>query len=846
MDFERATIKALFYDYTIEKAVKVIRESENKWKDGYLDILPHFVRWRTDQYTTTEARLMGDLLEDEWLKTRCEENNRLPMVYRPLLLVRHVANQMLVGGQNDQKNLRVKFEDLLRWNDATLFVGEDLLTTAYIANKQAENPQNQNDLYLWPDMLPHNNRQVNDVLDEGVSDIHAHMNATADVFALNWISLMNSLSALSGLDIFCKQQYQDVTLTTTDTLTNYSLKQICIAAAWLRTLLFRKFVKGEKVDFSCWQEVYRILDDAFYAEHVKRQDLDGDIALLRRCGLCAENGEVIDYVIRPTPAVCANRQDIHLIFQGEREIMCSFLRAFYSEDKCGIRLAPYFYLYILLKTRVRKEFVQVNSLKGFENFEIYQDRKGIFVAEDSPIGKCYDQVAVQTTLSRCDEDKLEARITPWAIKGRCGNPWKGVFVKNAAEDEQNAKDRVSYVVHFIKANYTKAERKADLELSNRNFYPRYDKYRKEIKDQLTDVLDTIARQKKCNSKTPKLTGIDAASTEMFCRPEVFGQVFRYAGLKGVRRTYHVGEDFFDIPDGLRAIDEAILFLGLGSKDRVGHALAMGVDAEKYYTKRKFRLIIPAQAYLDNCVWLMMRSAQANIRMSTSLRTDLMTEAQQMYQQIGYQGVFNEYTYWNSMLLRGNDPWASLDDEGADKTGSLQTDWDRMQFVNDEQVRKARKDADARELYRKYNFCRKIKEAGEKRVEGKYRDKEEIVRVVGELQNWMQQELSRREIGVECNPSSNLKIGYFDEYKDHPLLTRFDPLDKQLPQGYPVVEATVNTDDRGVFHTSEYKELSLLALALRKQKENGKDKYNPREVTTYINRIRENGFKQRFK
>ena len=39
MDFERASIKALFYDYPVEAVVKAIEDARRN-KDGYIDILP--------------------------------------------------------------------------------------------------------------------------------------------------------------------------------------------------------------------------------------------------------------------------------------------------------------------------------------------------------------------------------------------------------------------------------------------------------------------------------------------------------------------------------------------------------------------------------------------------------------------------------------------------------------------------------------------------------------------------------------------------------------------------------------------------------------------------------------
>lgn len=75
-----------------------------------------------------------------------------------------------------------------------------------------------------------------------------------------------------------------------------------------------------------------------------------------------------------------------------------------------------------------------------------------------------------------------------------------------------------------------------------------------------------------------IVGMDAANSELYCRPEVFGPIYRYMkqfcnsatdlselgseyyrGQRSLNFTYHVGEDFWDITDGLRAIDEAILF-----------------------------------------------------------------------------------------------------------------------------------------------------------------------------------------------------------------------------------------------------------------------------------------------
>ena len=86
-----------------------------------------------------------------------------------------------------------------------------------------------------------------------------------------------------------------------------------------------------------------------------------------------------------------------------------------------------------------------------------------------------------------------------------------------------------------------------------------------------------------------IRGIDACANEIGCRPEVFAQYYRYlldysykeedGSSHNLMATYHVGEDFFDIVDGLRAIDEVMLFCGIYSGCRLGHALALGINTE---------------------------------------------------------------------------------------------------------------------------------------------------------------------------------------------------------------------------------------------------------------------------
>ncbi len=91
-----------------------------------------------------------------------------------------------------------------------------------------------------------------------------------------------------------------------------------------------------------------------------------------------------------------------------------------------------------------------------------------------------------------------------------------------------------------------------------------------------------------------IVGIDAASIENATEPWVFAPVFRHArshkriipysaqkggNVQNIGFTYHVGEDFRHIISGLRHIDEVLTHFDYRSGDRLGHAIALGIDID---------------------------------------------------------------------------------------------------------------------------------------------------------------------------------------------------------------------------------------------------------------------------
>lgn len=207
------------------------------------------------------------------------------------------------------------------------------------------------------------------------------------------------------------------------------------------------------------------------------------------------------------------------------------------------------------------------------------------------------------------------------------------------------------------------------------------------------------------------------------------------------------------------------------------------------------------------------------------------KAYELYSEVGYWQDFNIQTYWHSMLLRGNE----LDSISEEMDDLQMSAWEKTACCKAEEVRVAGRDKQSRSLFRQYLTESSVKKNGEVPVSEKWMQC--IADVIARIQNKMIEDIAKRKIAVECNPSSNVSIGPFYRYDEHPVF-RFMPYDKKSEDA-PCLCVSINTDDRGVFQTSIENEYSLIAIALRKK--NVRDD----EILQYIEKLQKNSMKQLF-
>jgi hypothetical protein len=310
-------------------------------------------------------------------------------------------------------------------------------------------------------------------------------------------------------------------------------------------------------------------------------------------------------------------------------------------------------------------------------------------------------------------------------------------------------------------------------------------------------------------------------------------------------TYHVGEDFYDIVDGLRAIDEVLIFMNFTNGNRLGHALVLGTEVEQYYKNRDYCIRADKQTLLDNVVWLYIEVIRTEgfVPLCAYLKEQFIRYFDEVYgKEKSLKGAYHDINvYYLSCLLRGDAPETSH----KKKEVYPLENWDKYAKCHHPKAVEARKNETAKELYRLYHFSKDVKVRG---GEGETWDIRKDMRVpfmkaVCQAQQRMLSKIERLGVGIECNPTSNFKIGEMTRYDQHPIYQFYNE-GIDTPYTERGIAVSINTDDKGIFSTSLEREYSLIALAMEKNEYMGVHN-TKRAVINWLDRVRQMGVEQRF-
>lgn len=329
---------------------------------------------------------------------------------------------------------------------------------------------------------------------------------------------------------------------------------------------------------------------------------------------------------------------------------------------------------------------------------------------------------------------------------------------------------------------------------------------KSLQMQYMQQIDNIQELRNENSELSKyIVGLDAASLENATPVWVFSPIYEYARdsmkdplvignnlsyYQSLNFTFHAGEDFRHILTGVRRIDEAVTHLKFHAGDRIGHGIALGLDAEKWYQENPV-VILPQIELLEDYLWAyhILSNAEQDINATIMAYIekrifDLAKEIYEVSNGIKTEVLVDAYL---NMFSRELQPSCNEEEihenfcKHIDSPTSLR--WD------------------VRNLCIARN-CAYYTKRMNKPIHLKVTDKElEIAKIVQQI---VQKKIGQMGIVIEINPSSNVAISSMDSLYENQIYS----INRFMQQNSNVM-VCINSDDPSVFNTNVSNELAYI-------------------------------------
>ena len=747
-----------------------------------------------------------------------------------------------------------RYEKILNWRKISLNLGQDLFTCSFLAYRDVKY-RTKTEVFSWPAIINTDNDRLHRILHKGMAENHFHLFGSSRTFELSWLALMNNENVIREVSKQFKRPLNHDVLERTAYQKELSWQTRLKQAAIIRVRLFDEMMGGAETAM----EILNDLDDPIFCE-TGAQTLRFLYGYRLPC-----TDIVLDYAL--TQFMHEENYSYNRALIGERYFLYQCFKRVYDGGFSSPLCCDLLYLYLLIKSQFRGEMIQRNRQSGLNNFSDYQKRKDIAIQNIRYLQDEQVRLAVGEVVSENCMNRFEARIKPeksikW-MHNSINNIVKVSRSENQNENEnlcqckikfklQNLSTNPFFVLHFPK-KADETPNKKDFIVKCRNYDIRRDNKRRALA--VAELLNVYPRLRKI------IRGIDGCSNEIGCRPEVMAHEFRFLSNfipdspsilfdkpepLVIKKTYHVGEDFMDISDGLRAIDEAIWFLGIKRSDRLGHALALGIDCKDYYRNKNMRITLKKQDLIDNICWLLCRSASLGITVPPRLRERLNRKYHDIVQTVydGYPAANDMEVYYDAWHLRGDVPhlyrsgkFRKCDDfiDGYECWGENTKFTDQFRHNKSEH------------LYYAYHYDQSVRYNGTLVDELLITD--DLIQFVEQTQFGMQTFIEGLGIGIETNPTSNCLIGPISRFDNHPLL-RFYNLGLETEASSLRKSAqlfvSINTDDQGIFDTKLENEYAIMASALeRATLPNGDKRYSSAQIYQWLDQIRQMGIEQSF-
>lgn len=715
MDFPRNILKALFYEIELDHVANAIVQ-KYKSDDFLFKKIVEIMSILMPAFTKSELKLLADMEKQKWKKD-CDTIGKC--VLESLM---NAIKELSVN--NTSSLLKVQFNNLLRWRETSLFLGEDLLICAILSKNS---PQIKND-FSWQEVLTHDNHELNTLLQTNdLCDLHLHFSSSYAAFDLQWIQWMNC--KYSGKEDGNESKWIQIAMT-------------------IRLKIF-SYLECKKAD---WIGIENILSWEDNMIHTQTTSLYDDINFAILCSQKINNDgdySYWDYAIRTDISTLNNSP--YTLLWGERKLLYSYLFEFNNGKDPNIKkLATAFYMYCIIKINIRKNYILTNKFVGLENFQDHNN-KHCDVGDNIK-----DKYVIQSSLEGNSKIKIEPRFSisfenaekKMARKSNT-NFFMPFFSDNLFANQQT--DRIAFTISIPKPKNKSREG--------------WSKNRTETQKTFEIFLHKF--YKKADDNQIPIVGVDFAGADWKSRPYFFSPLVRYGRENGFDNfTYHIGEDFYDLIDGLRAVDEVLVFLNWNGHNRLAHLNSLFVDVEKYYETRHWNMIIPQQILLDNLIWIQKWTDKLCVKLEDDVEKLFIQKIEDCFKDLKCEKYLSFESYMGNFEIRGFEDTYLLE--------TVAENYNKLTQITAWHILKSHK----------------------------------FLSLLEKIQTSLLQTIINKNIHIETCPSSNFLIGRFDKYDSVPTANLYKYIDK--------ASISINTDIKGTVATSLVNEYSLMALALEKK------------------------------
>ena len=506
------------------------------------------------------------------------------------------------------------------------------------------------------------------------------------------------------------------------------------------------------------------------------------------------------YTIHPCESLTQTKNEI----VNEAYMFIKILE--YLKNTSSELIAKLFHFYILAQASFQQLLVQQQDQYGFDQFQ-----KITMNEIRETIEKKYLKRFIQLeTIYKKPLEYLEVRFAPKATYEKNLSLISNILkdYEEYCKREMKKKPTLAIVGHFIKRKDTiKVKDKMECLIPYRHY-----ELRQNLQNQAYAFLQLIENYP---DSRKYIKGLDAAANELHASPEVFAPIFRYirrhytdavlhkfsiqeedfSPIKDMNLylTYHAGEDFVHLLSGIRMVYEAITFLDMPPKSRIGHATALGISPKRWRERIGFTLEIKQGEWLDNLIFCY--SIISKAPQFISLTNHIEEEIYHYYTEIYDDPVPQKNILFLAYQMRKVDPAIIMkfktQYEDLNPLNAIEYNW--LNLLAEFSISKTNKDIIEKEFLKYHN--------------PKYYENYDSLITIDLDSKWddalfyIQQEviemLNKKEVAIETMPSSNLRISFYEHYKEHHMFNWFHP-SQDINQKSKTPYLVLASDDPGIF------------------------------------------------